>query len=599
LSGISEAASPPPGLQVIKVARRPFADFDSVFHMRRAEADEFYASVTPRSLSPDAARVMRQAFAGMLWSKQHYVFDVDDWLRQHGGHPFQSAARYVRNRNWFHMVNDDIISMPDKWEYPWYAAWDLAFHTLALSAVDVDFAKAQLELILTSRYQHPNGQIPAYEWNFSDVNPPVHAWASLLVHRMFRATTGEASVEFLKSVFARLSLNFAWWVNRKDSTGKNLLEGGFVGLDNMGVLDRSEALPTGGHVEQADGTAWMAFFAQNMAEIATEIAEYDPTYQEMVAKYVEHFIWIAGAMNAPGCEGMWDEEDGFYYDLLRAPDGGATRLKVRSMSGLLPLCAARVVEPAQRERIPLALRYLKERVRKIPSLLNTMHPTGERQRGVNDRGIIALVDPHRLRRILSKMLDENEFFSPYGIRSLSKFHAEHPYVLWLDGREYRVQYEPGESGTGMFGGNSNWRGPIWMPMNLLIITALLNYYLYYGPDFEVECPTGSGIRRNLFEVAREIGARLANLFLRDAEGRRAVFARDPRFQVDPHFKDYVLFYEYFHADTGAGLGASHQTGWTGVVARIIQLFGVMDAQSYLQTGWQRRPLWLRSPNARA
>jgi hypothetical protein len=599
LSGVPEALPPLRSPHAPSVVRRPFADFDSVFQLRRAEADEFYASVTPRSLPPDAARVIRQALAGMLWSKQHYVFDVDDWLRQHGGHPQQSASRNVRNREWFHMVNDDIISMPDKWEYPWYASWDLAFHTLALSAVDVDFAKSQLELILTGRYQHPNGQIPAHEWNFSDVDPPVHAWASLLVHRLFRATTGETSVDFLKSVFARLSLNFTWWLNRKDSSGKNLFERGLIGLDNIGVFDRSEALPGGGHLEQADGTAWMAFFAQNMAEIATEIAEYDPTYQEMAAKYLEHFIWIASAINAPGSDGMWDEEDGFYYDLLRAPDGGATRLRVRSLSGLLPMCAARVVEPAQRERIPLATHYLKERLRKMPSLLTAMHPTGERRRGMNDRDMIALVNPYRLRRILSKLLDENEFLSPYGIRSLSKFHAEHPYAFGLNGREYRVEYEPGESRTGLFGGNSNWRGPIWVPINLMIITALLNYYLYYGSEFEVECPTGSGVMRNLFDVAHEIGARLGKLFLRDGNGQRAVFARHPRFQVDPHFRDYIPFHEYFHAETGAGLGASHQTGWTGVIARIIQLFGIMDAETYLQTGWQRAPLSWRGANGRA
>jgi hypothetical protein len=573
----------------VNLERRPFAAFDAIFRARIAEADEFYASVIPRSLPSDAARVMRQSLAGMLWSKQHYVFDVDNWLRQHRGHPFEGGSCAVRNRQWFHMVNDDIISTPDKWEYPWYASWDLAFHAIALSAVDVDFARAQLELILTGRYQHPNGQMPAHEWNFSDVNPPVQAWASLLVHRMVKTTTGETSVEFLKSIFSTLSLNFTWWINRKDSSGKGLFEGGVLGLDNIGVLDRSADLPSGGHLEQADGTAWMAFFAQNMAEIATEIAEQDPGYQEMAAKYVEHFIWIAASMNAPGIEGMWDERDGFYYDQLRAPDGGTTRLQVRSLAGLLPLCATRVVEPAQRERIPLAMRYLKERVRKMPMLLNAIHPTGERHRGVNDRGIIAVVNHDRLRRILSKMLDEKEFLSPHGIRSLSKFHAEHPYVLWLDGHEYRVEYEPGEARTGMFGGNSNWRGPIWVPMNLLIISALLNYYLYYGPNFQVECPTGSGVMLNLFELAREIGGRLAKLFLRDEEGRRAVFARHPRFQLDPHFKDYIPFHEYFHGETGAGLGASHQTGWTGVIARVIQLFGALDAETFLQTGWQRQP----------
>jgi Glycosyl hydrolase family 63 C-terminal domain len=569
------------------VPRNPFAEFDAVVRARVSDADAFYASLTPGSLSPDAARVMRQALAGMLWSKQHYMFDADEWLRQHGGHPFQAVSRLVRNRDWFHMVNNDIISMPDKWEYPWFAAWDLAFHTLALSLVDVEFARSQLELMLTGRYLHPNGQVPAYEWNFSDVNPPVHAWATLLVHRLLGATTGEHSYEFIKSVFSKLSLNFTWWVNRKDRSGRNVFEGGFLGLDNIGVFDRSSPLPTGGYLEQADGTAWMAFFAQNMAELAAEIAVHDPHYQDMAAKFVEHFLWIAAAMNSPGSDSMWDEEDGFYYDLLRLPDGSATRLKVRSMVGLLPMCAARVVEPAQRERIPLAMSYLKERVRRMPALLDSIHPTGEKYRGVNDRGIIALVNPERLRRMLGHMLDEQEFLSPYGIRSLSKYHAKHPYVFYSGGQEYRVQYEPGESRSGMFGGNSNWRGPIWMPTNVLIITSLLNYYLYHGPSFQVECPTGSGCMLNLFEVAQEIGGRLSRIFLRDADGQRAVFAQYPRFQTDPHFKDYIPFYEYFHGDTGAGLGASHQTGWTGVVARIIQLFGALDAQTFLQTGWSR------------
>jgi mannosylglycerate hydrolase MGH1-like protein len=580
------------------VPRSPFVDFDGIVRARTAEADEFYASLTPASLSPDAARVMRQGLAGMLWSKQHYMFDADEWLRQHGAHPFQpTTTRVVRNRDWFHMVNNDIISMPDKWEYPWYAAWDLAFHTLALSLVDVEFSRSQLELMLTGRYLHPNGQVPAYEWNFSDVNPPVHAWATLLLHRLIAVSTGEQNFEFAKSVFSKLALNFTWWVNRKDRSGRNLFEGGFLGLDNIGVFDRSSALPTGGYLEQADGTAWMAFFAQNMAELAAEIAGHDPSYQDMAAKFVEHFLWIAASMNAPGTQGMWDEEDGFYYDLLRLPDGSATRLKVRSVVGLLPLCAARVIEPALRERIPLAMSYLEDRVKRMPGLLDTIHPTGERYRGANDRGIIALVNPERLRRILSRMLDEEEFLSPYGIRSLSKYHAKRPYVFYSEGREYRVEYEPGESRSSMFGGNSNWRGPIWVPTNVLIITALLNYYLYHGPSFKVECPTGSGCMLNLFEVAHEIGGRLSRIFLRDADGQRAVFSQYPRFQTDPHFKDYIPFYEYFHGDTGAGLGASHQTGWTGVVARVIQLFGVLDAKTFLQHGWSRPPAARRGREA--
>jgi hypothetical protein len=565
------------------IERRPFAQYESTFRTRLSEANEFYASLTPRSLSPDAARVMRQALAGMLWSKQHYVFVADGGPR-HAGHSPQAPSPLARNPEWPPSVDDDIISTPDKWEYPWCAPWDLAFHALALSAVDVDFAKAQLELILAHRYQNPNGQAPVYEWDVGDVNPPVHAWAALFIHRLFRASTGITGVEFLKSVLAKLSPNFTWWANRRARTG-NAFEGSLLGVDPIGAFDRRAEPWMSGHLEQVDGTAWMAFFAQSMAEIATEIAEYEPSYQEMAAKYAEHFVWIAAATNAPGSEGFWDEQDAFYYDLLRAPDGGVTRLKLRSIVGLLPLCAVRVIEPAQRERIPLAMQYLKERVSKMPSLRDTMHPTGPGHPGANDRGIIALVNPARLRSILSRMLDEQEFLSPYGIRSLSKVYAEHPYVFRLNGDEYRVSYEPGDCRTGLLNGNSNWRGPIWMPINVLIIAALLNYYLYHGPEFRVECPTGSGVMLDLFQVAREIAARLERIFLRDAQGRRAVFARHPRFQADPLFKDYVPFHEYFHAETGAGLGASHQTGWTGVIARIIQLFGALDAPTFLQTGW--------------
>jgi hypothetical protein len=583
LSGGSDRPAPSSSARRHHIERRPFAHFESTFRARLREADEFYASVTPRSLSADAARVMRQALAGMLWSKQHYVFGTDAGSR-HGGHAFQAPSPLARNPEWPPAVNDAIISTPDKWEYPWCAPWDLAFHALAISAVDVDFAKAQLELILAHRYQHPNGQIPPEEGNVGDVNPPVHAWAALFIHRLFRASTGIAGVDFLKSVLAKLSLNFTWWVNRRARTGTPF-EGSLLGVDPVGVFDRSSEVLIGGHLEQVDGTAWMAFFAQNMADIATEISEYDPTYQEMAAKYAEHFIWIAAAMNAPGSEGLWDDQDGFYYDLLRAPDGTATRIEMRSLIGLLPLCAVRIIEPAQRERIPLAMQYLKGRMRKVPTLLDTMHPTGENHRGANDRGIMALVNPMRLRSVLSKMLDEGEFLSPYGIRSLSKVYADHPYVFRLNCNEYRVSYEPGDCRTGLFNGNSNWRGPIWMPINVLIIVALLNYYLYHGPEFKVECPTGSGVMLDLFGVAREIAGRLERIFLRDAEGRRAVFARHPRFHSDPLFKDCVPFYEYFHAETGAGLGASHQTGWTGVIARIIQMFGTLDAPTFLQTGW--------------
>ena len=561
----------------------PFgAAFDEVLGARLQEADEFYRSVIPPSVSPDAANVMRQAIAGMLWSKQHYFFDADRWLGEHHSHPLQPGARPSRNQEWFHMINDDIISMPDKWEYPWYAAWDLAFHTLPISIVDPDFAKHQMELILRGFYLHPSGQIPAYEWNFSDVNPPVHAWATLFLHRTEQALRGEADLDFLKSAFQKLLLNFTWWVNRKDRFGKNVFEGGFLGLDNIGIFDRSAPLPTGGHLEQADGTAWMALFTQNMAEIAVELAAHDRTYEDMAFKFVEHFCYIAAAMNKP--DGMWDEEDGFYYDFLRLPDGSGTRLKVRSMVGLLPLGATTVIEKWQRERVPRATAGFLARLRQMPEVLESIHPTGPEHLGVAGRGIMALVNPERLRRILSKMLDENEFLGPYGIRSISKFHERHPYVFRVGGQEYRVDYLPAESNTGMFGGNSNWRGPVWLPVNAVLIRALLSFYLFYGDSFTVECPTGSGRMMNLFEVSKEIADRLARIFLRDKRGRRPVYGGTETFQSDPHWRDLLLFYEYFHGDNGAGLGASHQTGWTGVVAKTIQLYGLLDAKGFLEGG---------------
>ena len=413
---------------------KPFGkQFDEVFADRLREADEFYKSVTPPSVSADAANVMRQALAGMLWSKQFFFFDGDNWLDEHNSNPLHSGYRNSRNSEWFHMLNKDIISMPDKWEYPWYAAWDLAFHALPLAIVDPDFAKEQLKLMLKGVYLHPSGQIPAYEWNFSDVNPPVHAWATLFLHRTAQALGGETDVDFLRASFNKLMLNFTWWANRKDRFGKNVFEGGFLGLDNIGVFDRSAPLPTGGHLEQADGTAWMALFSQNMTELAVELAAHDPIYEDMVLKFVEQFYYIAAAMNRPGQDGMWDEEDGFYYDLLRLPDGSATRLKVRSLVGLLPLCATTVIEPWQRERVPRAMAGLLERLRRIPELGNTMHPVGPEHHGVNDRGLLAVLNPERLRRVLTKMLDENEFFGPYGIRSISKFHEQHPYVYYRAG----------------------------------------------------------------------------------------------------------------------------------------------------------------------
>lgn len=565
-------------------AGEPFKNFSTTLQDRRAEADAFYKSITPDRVSPDEALVMRQALAGMLWSKQFFFFDLNKWLEEHGSDPMKPGRRSMRNSEWFHMVNQHVISMPDKWEYPWYAAWDLAFHAIALSAVDTDFAKEQLDLMLQELFLHPTGQIPAYEWNFSDVNPPVHAWASIFLYRTEQALKGKGDIEFLKRSFAKLLLNFSWWVNRKDRFGNNLFEGGFLGLDNIGVFDRSAKLPTGGHLEQADGTAWVSLFCQNMLEIAVELASQDDYYQDMALKFAEHFLWIARAMNQAGPGGMWDEEDGFYYDVLRLPDGTSSRLKVRSMVGLLPLCATSVIEPWQRERVPRVLETLRDRLRRMPELLNSIHPTGQGHLGYGERGIVALVNPDRLRRVLTRMLDENEFLSHYGIRALSRYHRDHPYVVQAEGQEYRVNYLPAESDTGMFGGNSNWRGPIWMPVNALLIRALLSFYLYYGDSFKIECPTGSGKLMNLFQVARDIANRLTRIFLRDESGRRPVYGGTEKFQTDPNWKDHILFYEYFHGDNGAGLGASHQTGWTGLVAKLIQIFGRLDEREVLDAG---------------
>jgi hypothetical protein len=551
---------------------------------RQHEADEFYKSITPSRVSEDEALVMRQALAGMLWSKQYFLFDVDKWLKEHGADPMKPNARSMRNSQWFHMDNHHVISMPDKWEYPWFAAWDLAFHTIALSSVDTEFAKEQLDLMLEEVFLHPTGQIPAYEWNFGDVNPPVHAWATIFLYRTDQALKGKGDLDFLKRSFAKLMLNFSWWVNRKDRLGNNLFEGGFLGLDNIGVFDRSAPLPTGGTLEQADGTAWVAMFAQNMLEIAVELAAHDNFYESVSLKLAEHFLWIAHAMNGAGSEGMWDEEDGFYYDVLRLPNGTAARLKVRSMVGLLPLCATTVIEPWQRERVPRVTEMLQERLKRMPELRNSIHASGPGHLGYAERGIAALVNEDRLRRILGHMLDENEFLSPYGIRALSRFHADHPYVFNVDGQEYRVNYIPAESDTGMFGGNSNWRGPVWMPMNALLIRALMSFYLYHGDDFKIECPTGSGQWMTLFEVAKEIADRLTRIFLKDESGRRPVYGGTEKFQTDPHWKDYILFYEYFHGDNGAGIGAAHQTGWTGLVAKLIELFGRLDAHQLLNAG---------------
>jgi hypothetical protein len=560
------------------------AAFDEQFAGRVREADEFYKSITPTSLSTDEASVMRQALAGMLWSKQYFSFDAAKWLEEHGAHPLEGGTRRVRNRDWYHMVNDHVISMPDKWEYPWYAAWDLAFHCVALSAVDPDFAREQLDLMLREVYMHPSGQIPAYEWNYSDANPPVHAWAVLFLHRFGQASGDAGDMEFLKSAFLKLALNFNWWVNRKDRAGNNVFEGGFLGLDNIGVFDRSAPLPTGGYLEQADGTAWVALFCQNMLELSIEISSVDRSFLDMCEKFVEHFFWIASGMNRTGPDGMWDEEDGFYYDVLRLPDGTARRLKVRSMVGLVPLCATTVIEQWQRECVKPLAQAWATRLQRMPELMESVHASGPGHRGVAGRSILALVNEQRLRRILTRMLDEKEFLSPFGVRALSRTHLEQPYVLGIGSQDYRVAYLPSESDTGMFGGNSNWRGPIWMPVNVLLIRALVQYYLYYGDSFKIECPTGSGRMMNLFEVSKELSARLARIFLRDPLGRRPVYGGTEKFQTDPHWRDYILFYEYFNGDDGAGLGASHQTGWTGVIARLIQLYGRVDPKKLLEAG---------------
>ncbi len=571
------------------LAGNAFSGFDAVFDQRIGEADEFYQRIAPQSLNEDQRRVHRQALAGMLWGKQFYYFDLERWLSEHKSHPLMTSdTGTARNSEWFHMLNADVISMPDKWEYPWYAAWDLAFHTIALSLVDFDFAKEQLLLMLRSLYFHPNGQIPAYEWNFSDVNPPVHAWATLYLFKMER-TLGRADMRFLERSFQALMLNFNWWVNRKDPSGRNLFAGGFLGLDNIGVFDRSAQLPTGGTLEQADGTAWMAFYCQCMLEISLILCEYDPVYEEVAFKFVQHFMWIAYAMDRIGenSDGIWDEQEGFFYDVLRLPDGHATRLKVRSMVGLLPLCASTIIEADIATRYPKLTELVALFKKRHPDLVSQVAPTDHGFIGYKGRRLLSILNKTKLERVLCYMLDENEFLGPHGIRSLSRYHLDHPFSFFVADQEYRVQYLPAESDSGMFGGNSNWRGPVWMPVNVLIIRALLNLYGFFGDEFKVQCPSGSGQYMTLFEVAHEITRRLTGLFLRDASGRRPVYGETKKFQEDPHWRDLILFYEYFHGDNGAGLGASHQTGWTGTVALMLDLFGRIDAKTVLETQRER------------
>jgi hypothetical protein len=555
--------------------RTPFGpEFDATLAARQGEADAFYATVIPADLSPDGQQVMRQALAGLLWTKQFYHFDVARWLRGDPAGPPPPAERlHGRDERWTHLYNEDVLSMPDKWEYPWYAAWDLAFHAISLALVDPAFAKEQLVLLLREWYMHPNGQLPAYEWAFGDVNPPVHAWAAWRVYKIERRVRGRADRRFLERVFHKLLLNFTWWVNRKDTEGRNVFQGGFLGLDNIGVFDRSAPLPTGGRIEQADGTAWMAMYCLNMLAIALELARENAAYEDVASKFFEHFANIARAMNDVAGEGieLWSERDGFYYDVLRTPDGGARRLRLRSLVGLIPLFAVEALEPDVVDALPGFKRRLQWFIENRPELAN--HVETETGADGGARRLLALANRTRLRRVLRYMLDEEEFLSPHGVRALSRYHRDHPYVLRVDGGEYRVDYEPAESSTGLFGGNSNWRGPVWYPVNYLLIESLQKYHYFFGDSLKVECPTGSGQRMTLWDVAAELSRRLVRPFLRGPDGRRPVYGGTERFQTDPHWRDLVLFYEYFHGDNGAGLGASHQTGWTALVAKLLQQSG--------------------------
>jgi len=529
-------------------------------------------------MSEDDRNIQRQAFAGMLWTKQYFHYIVEDWLKGDPDTQLPPAERKGnRNSEWIHLHNDDILSMPDKWEYPWFAAWDLAFHAIPLAMIDPEFAKRQLDLMMREWYMHPNGQIPAYEWNFSDVNPPVHAWATWRVYKIERKMYGRTDKQFLERVFQKLLLNFTWWVNRKDLEGKNIFEGGFLGLDNIGVFDRSSKLPTGGHIEQADGTSWMGMYCLNMLTIALELAQDNPVYEDIASKFFEHFLYIADAMNKIGENNtqLWDLEDRFFYDVLHLPNQDQIRLKVRSMVGLIPLFAVTTLEQEVLNKLPNFKKRLEWFIQNRYDLKRNV--ACMETRGVGARRMLALcyvtpknvVTEDKLRCILAKLLDENEFFGPWGIRALSRFHLENPYIFYVNGEEYRVDYEPAESSTLLFGGNSNWRGPVWMPVNYLLIESLQRFHFYLGDDFKVECPTGSGQMMNLWEVVAEISKRLSNIFRRDSSGRRPVYGGTEKFQTDPHWRDLILFYEYFHGDNGAGIGANHQTGWTGLVAKLI------------------------------
>ena len=557
-----------------EASRRPFAQFSATLAKRIDEADAFFASVQPKSLSEDERSVQRQALAGLLWSKQWYHYQVPLWL---SGDPcmIKPPPPRLRGRNsqWTHLHNQDVLSMPDKWEYPWYAAWDLAFHCVPLALVDPDFAKRQLILMVREWYMHPNGQIPAYEWGFGDVNPPVHAWASWRVYKMEKKLRGKGDTTFLKRMFHKLLLNFTWWVNRKDSEGLNVFQGGFLGLDNIGVFDRSAPVPGGGHVQQSDGTSWMAMYALNLMTIALELAREDHGYEDVATKFFEHFMCIAYAMNNIAGEGiaLWDDEDEFPYDVLHLGEKNNVRLKVRSVVGLTPLFAVETIEPDVLEALPRFRRRMEWFLKYRPDMARLV--SHWQVPGEGDRRLLALVRGHRMKRILARMLDPNEFLSEFGVRSLSKHHATHPYAVSINGIDYRVGYEPGESQGCLYGGNSNWRGPVWFPVNFLIIESLQKFHHYYSDDFKVECPTGSGVYMTLWEVSQELSHRLTRIFLRDGEGCRPVHGNREVFRVDPNWGDYALFHEYFHGDTGSGLGASHQTGWTSLVAKLIQQSG--------------------------
>lgn len=551
----------------------PFQSFDALFEQRRAEADEFYAVVQQADLGEEEKRIQRQALAGMLWSKQLYYYDVGQWLKGDPILPRPSSQEPERNRDWMHMVNFDLLSMPDKWEYPWYATWDLAFHCLPLALVDPDFAKRQLTLLTREWYMHPNGQLPAYEWAFGDVNPPVHAWSVWQVYQSDAEQQGQPDRAFLEGVFHKMLLNFTWWVNRKDADGNNVFQGGFLGLDNISVFDRSAALPFDGHIDQSDGTAWMGFYSLIMMKIALELAKEDPVYQDLATKFFEHFLRIANSM--ANCDGtgysLWDEEDQFFYDMLHLPDGQVIPLRVRSLVGLMSLIAVETLDPDVLETMPVFDRRMQWFIENRPHLSG--HMADVYIPGEGERRLMSILTRERLASVLRYMLDEDEFLSGYGIRSVSKYHKQNPYTFYLGETSFTVSYQPAESETGVFGGNSNWRGPIWFPINYLIIESLQKFHHYYGDSFTVEFPTGSGQMMNLREIAVELSSRLIGLFLPNSEGRRPIYGDQQVFRQDPHWREWVLFHEYFHGNNGAGLGASHQTGWTGLVANLIRQSG--------------------------